>query len=296
MSGPAGPPDLRPLEEAVDRALRSGVDRALPVLGYGEITVVLSWPADEPRWACKRLPVFDSSERADRYGQAIERYVALLRERGVDVQPTTFHKLDLGGRLTVCYAVQPLAAPEAFGPSVLRAADPDPDHPFLVSVLDAICSVADERVAIDGQVSNWAWIDGGLRYFDITTPLMRDAEGGTELDLDVLLAAQPWALRGLVRRFVAPGVLARFHVPRHVVLDLAGNLLKERLHPWLPSVLSSANSRVSPPITTDEVQAFYRSDARIWEMMLRLRRIDRFWQRKVRRRPYPYLLPGRIER
>lgn len=288
--------DLRPLEEAVVRALDSGDGRELPVLGYGEITVVLSWPRHEPRWACKRLPVFDSPDRADRYGATIDRYVAVLRERGVDVQQTTFEKLALSDYLTVGYAVQPLAPPGAFGPSVLRSSDPDPEHPFLASVMEAICAVADERVAIDGQVSNWAWIDGGLRYFDITTPLLRDDSGVSELDLDVLLGAQPWVLRGLVRRFVAPGVLARFHDPRNVMLDLAGNLLKERLDPWLPGVLHAANRLVSPPITADEVRAFYRSDARIWELMLRLRRLDRFWRRTVRRGRYPYLLPGPIER
>lgn len=290
------PADLRMLEDAVTEALERGAGRELPVLGHGEITVVLGWPTEDPHWACKRLPVFESSARADRYGESIERYVELLTERGVEVQPTSFEKLDLAGGSTVAYVVQPLADPEVFGPSLLRSAEPDPDHPFLASVIDSICAVADDRVAIDGQMSNWARVDGALRYFDITTPLMRDAAGHSELDLGVLLATQPWALRGLVRRFVAPGVLDRYHEPRHVMLDLAGNLLKERLRSWLPSVLTSINRRISAPISADEVEDYYRSDARIWELMLRLRKVDRFWQRKVRRRPYPYLLPGHIER
>ena len=40
----------------------------------------------------------------------------------------------------------------------------------------------------------------------------------------------------------------------------------------------------------------YASDARLWEVLLRLRRLDRAWQRRVRRREYPFLLPGRIDR
>jgi hypothetical protein len=32
------------------------------------------------------------------------------------------------------------------------------------------------------------------------------------------------------------------------------------------------------------------------ELLQRLRRADRWWQRTVRRRPYPFLLPGRIDR
>jgi len=44
------------------------------------------------------------------------------------------------------------------------------------------------------------------------------------------------------------------------------------------------------------VRRYYRSDARLWELMLRLRRADRWWQRRIRRRTYPFLLPGHIER
>jgi hypothetical protein len=50
------------------------------------------------------------------------------------------------------------------------------------------------------------------------------------------------------------------------------------------------------PLTGSEVRADYRSDARRWALMLGLRRLDRFWQHRVRRRTYPFLLPERIAR
>jgi hypothetical protein len=34
----------------------------------------------------------------------------------------------------------------------------------------------------------------------------------------------------------------------------------------------------------------------MWEILLRLRRADRWWQRTVRRRGYPFLLPGPVDR
>jgi hypothetical protein len=34
----------------------------------------------------------------------------------------------------------------------------------------------------------------------------------------------------------------------------------------------------------------------MWGLLQRLRRIDRSWQRRVRRRQYPFLLPGKVER
>jgi hypothetical protein len=103
-------------------------------------------------------------------------------------------------------------------------------------------------------------------------------------------------LQAPVKRFVIPDVLERYHQPRTVVLDLAANLLKERLDQHIPTVLAAAGDRLEPPLLEDEVRADYRTDARTWAALQALRRADRFWQRRVRRRPYPFLLPDRIDR
>ena len=83
---------------------------------------------------------------------------------------------------------------------------------------------------------------------------------------------------------------------RHVLVDLAANLVTEDLADRITPVLSAVNDVVSPAVTEDEVRGYYRSDARLWEVMLRPRHADRWWQSTVRRRPYPFLLPGPIER
>jgi hypothetical protein len=116
------------------------------------------------------------------------------------------------------------------------------------------------------------------------------------LDVELFLAAYPWLLRAPIGRFVAPDVVSAYRDPRHVLLDLTANLVKERLDHWIPPVVEAVNRRVAPPVTEDEARRYYRRDARLWATMLRLRRIDRWWQRHVRRRPYPFLLPGAIER
>ena len=76
----------------------------------------------------------------------------------------------------------------------------------------------------------------------------------------------------------------------------AANLQKEGLSEWIPPALEVINAQVSPTVTPEEVERYYRSDARLWEAMLKLRRADRWWQRRVRRRDYPFLLPGHIDR
>jgi hypothetical protein len=103
-------------------------------------------------------------------------------------------------------------------------------------------------------------------------------------------------LRGAIKRFVAPRILDGYRVLRSVYLDLCGNLIKQGLAHWLPSFLEEVNRHLEQPMSVDQVHDYYRSDARLWSLLLRIRRLDRTWQRRVRRRPYPFLLPRQIER
>jgi hypothetical protein len=152
------------------------------------------------------------------------------------------------------------------------------------------------ELGLDGQMSNWAVAGGELIYLDVTTPMMRDGAGAERLDTGLFLASLPWALRGPVRRFLLGGILEKYYQPRGVVLDALANLVKERLERWLPAFLEESNARVRPALSQEEVRRYYAADARTWALLQRLRRLDRAWQRRVRRRPYPFLLPGRIER
>jgi hypothetical protein len=295
---PLGDAPLDEVEQAVQRALATGDDDALTVLGYGEISLVVGWPTGAPRWACKRLPRFASAAAAARYTSHLEGYLETLRARGVEPAPTAFATVATDDGGCVGYVVQPVLAPDALVPAVLRAAEPDADHPVLRGICDAVPAVVDDRTGLDAQVSNWAVADDGvaLRYLDVSTPMVFGDDGRLVLDLGLFLAAYPWLLRAPIGRFLAPGVIGAYRDSRHVLVDLAANLIKERLTGWLPVAVVAASRVVAPAITADEVRAYYRSDARLWEVMWRLRRADRWWQRRVRRRTYPFLLPGPIVR
>jgi hypothetical protein len=291
---------LDQIEAAVARALTSGLDDQLRVLGYGEISLVIGWPADEPTWACKRLPAFATTTAFDQYRALFERYLDVLRERGVDPVPSLLRRAptvaSAASGSVVAYVVQAVLPTATLGPEVLRAATPHEGERFLSAIFDHVVAVTDARTGFDAQISNWAQRSGGWSYLDVTTPMLFDADGRFDLDLDLFMAAYPWALRWPIRRFVAPGVVGAYREARHVLVDLAANLVKERLETWIPIAVALTNDRVSPPVTSEEVRRYYRSDARLWEVMLRLRRADRWWQHRVRRRPYPFLLPGPIDR
>jgi len=106
----------------------------------------------------------------------------------------------------------------------------------------------------------------------------------------------PGAVRCVaLRRVVLGSILDKYYDPRGVVLDLLGNLHKERLADHVPGFLDLANATLRPPLTEPEVRRYYASDARTWAALQRLRRLDRLAHRALGR-TYPFLLPGPIER
>jgi hypothetical protein len=244
--------------------------------------------------------VFADVAAAEAWGVLIHEYVETLERLGVRCVPWQWRSTAAAGDGAVGggvsgWVLQPVL-PAASLATNLLATDAVRARDVFGGILDAVGAVVDDRVGLDAQLSNWAVIGDELVYFDITTPLLRDAAGRPRMDLSVLSATMPAALRPVVRRFVAPGIVAAYHRPRDVAVDLVGNLVKERLNTLVPVAIDAANRGVDPPITPDEVERWYRSDARMWEVLLRLRRADRWWQRRVRRRTYPFLLPERIER
>ncbi len=288
--------ELELLEEHVEAALR-GTPDGLTLLGHGEISLVLGWPADNPRMAAKRLPLFADARALEAYRAILSEYLQALEETGVQVAATELHQVRKPCGKIAAYCVQELLPADSLAPRVLRAADPAQGHPLVQAIVAATARTVSARVGLDAQLSNWAWSDDGpLVYLDITTPLLADDDGQGRLDPDLFLAAFPWLLRGSLKRWVIPGLLRRYHALRSVLLDLCANLIKERLNAWMPAFLAAANRHLDKPLSAAEAERDYRSDARLWEVMLRLRRLDRAWQRHVRRRVYPFLLPQAIAR
>jgi hypothetical protein len=289
--------ELRELDRLVEQALARGEEGTLPVLGYGEISLVLAWPRGAPAFACKRLPVFPSRERLETYRGALDDYLEALDAAGVDVVDTELRSVELGGGEVAGYVVQPILPAELVAPAVLARADPAVGHPLVEAVAETAAKVVGPRVGLDAQLANWVWDNGGLVYIDVSTPLIWGADGSPRLDVDLISRAFPWVMRGPLRRFVAPGILDTYRDLRKVYFDLCGNLIKERLEPWLPAFVEQANRHLgADPLSIADVQRYYRSDRRLWAALLRIRRLDRSWQHHVRRRPYPFLLPKDTER
>jgi hypothetical protein len=287
--------DLEALDRAHLDALRRQRPDALPVVGYGEISLAFGWPPPRPTVVAKSLPPFADPQRLHRYAALLDDYLAVLADRGVAVLPSAVRSVADGPQRRA-YVLQPWVAPDRIVPNVLATADDERAGSVCRELVTNVLRACDAHVGIDGQVSNWALDGARLHYLDVSTPMLRDASGTDRLDTGPFVAAVPWLVRWPVRRFVAPALLAPYHDPRRVLLDTAGNLLRERLAHRLPVLLEAANPYLDAPLTVAEVHRFYRGNARVWSTMQALRRADRAWQRHVRRRPYGFLLPDGYRR
>lgn len=291
------PDELGALEARVARQLADPDGQHVEVLGYGEISCVVACDGAAGRYACKRLPPFPDAASVARYRDVAERYLDALRARGIRVVPSALATTEAASGGPAVYWVQPALPAGSLAPAWLRSCgDRAPGEALLGRVVEAAAAAIDERVGLDAQLSNWALVGDELYYLDVTTPLLRDTAGQMELDAGVFLASLPWLLRAPVRRLMLGEILAHYHAARPALVDLAANFHKERLTDWIAPLLAQVNARVEPRVSDDELLRYYRSDARTWALLLWLRRRDRAWQRHVRQRVYPFLLPGRIVR
>lgn len=287
-----GPDELRALEDEVSVALAARDPSRLPLLGHGEISLVLGWPSGDPTVACKRLPLFRDAAAFERYAAVVRRYIDELRAGGARVVETDLHHLVRPDGRVVGFHVQPVLPAHVLGSTVLRGGDPSRGHPIVPAVVDTVVRVTHPRLGVDAQLSNWAWLDGEAWQLDLTTPFLLDERRRPAFDLVPFLAGLPAAVRPLVRREMVT-MIRRWTSARGALLDMTANLLKEGLDPWVDPVVEEVNARVAPPISRREAARVYHGDRRLWPLLLRLEHANGWWQRHVRRRPFEFLVPER---
>ena len=288
--------DLEQLEAQVRSAFDSGGHSSLGVLGYGEGSVVLNLETDRGGLACKRLPTLPNRQRFELYQQSLYDYLRCLADKGLRVADTeVWHQVLPSGKV-VAYCVQDALPSGHLCSTLLHTEDESWARDFFGRFLDLVERVVTPTLGLDAQASNWMDLGGELVYLDVTTPLMRDDHGRERLDVRLFVSSLPWILRAPVRLTMTRAMLEKYYSVRGVILDFLGNLHKEGLAELVPALLSQANARLKVPISYREAAAYYARDARTWESIQRLRRADRLWQLRVRRRPYCFLLPPDVRR
>jgi hypothetical protein len=298
---------LREFEERLKPWKVSGRDAAdgVHVLGFGEISTVFAI-GDDVRTAFKRMPLFSSVEQAGEYAKSYRRYTGFLLEAGLELPEDETAVVGAPGRPVVLYIAQRRLPPERFCHVLLHGLEAPACRTFFAAVAERISRVWDfnERrrpgvqLAIDGQLSNWVFLEDGHVFFvDTSTPMFR-LDGVEQLDPELILASAPGFLVWILRLAFLDEVMSRYYDPRRVFLDLVANLFKEGREDLVDVALPVVNDRLPPEamITADEVRKYYSSDKVIWSVFLAFRKFDRWVKTRIGGRRYEFVLPGKIRR
>ncbi|MFF3885516.1 DUF6206 family protein [Streptomyces sp. NPDC001914] len=281
----------------LEAAIEAGHTGDLRVVGFGEITLAVSWPQQEPSLVVKRLPPFRGRSEFDAYHGLLTDWTAEMERRGVGVVETELHAVDHPRWGVLGYLVQPLLRAEDLAVERVRRGSETESREVLAQVVAAIAAAVDGSAALDAQLPNWCVrADGSLAIMDVSTPFLRDTEGRDRLSTDLFVRGYPALLRPLLASRVLPSVIDAYHTPRTAFRDFAGNLIRTGFDRHLPFALEQAATVLGvDDLTEAEVRESFAQDARMWGVLQTLRRSDRWWQRTVRRRPYPALLPPKYD-
>lgn len=279
------------------------------LLGYGEISAIFRIKGDD-RAAYKRMPLFSEKDAAEKYVGLYQDYCRLLGEAGLSLPDTDTAIIHAPGRPVVVYIAQELLPADYFGHHLIRTLDEKSCFQLVEQVAGEIAKVwhynaasaPDVELALDGQISNWVGQDAGredgLVYIDTSTPLLRLA-GIEQMDPEPLLKSAPGFLRWILRWLFVDDVINRYYDHQQVLIDIAANFYKEQRPELIPGTVEIFNQRLlegQKPLTTKDVEKYYRQDKMIWQLFLAFRRVDRFLTTNLMRKRYEFILPGKIER
>ncbi len=314
---------LKEFERGLDPSRPEESKIPAKVLGYGEISTVFEIK-EEPQKALayKRMPIFKYQKEIDHYETIYNEYNRILNDRiGINVPPYGLASFISDKENIICFDVQEKLPSESFGNKLIHTLDDKDVITFLSTVLRQLKKVwdfnkenASLEIGIDGQISNWAIRDFDpnsphidpetqLYYIDTSTPFIRK-NGEEQLDPELFLRSAPSFLLWLIRWLFLEGVMTRYYDFHLVVVDLIANFYKEQRPDLILGLTQAANDFFAKeakslniaPVTTKEIRSYYKQDALIWTIFLALRRLDRFIHKGVLRKPYVYILPGKIKR
>lgn len=269
-------------------ALKVRDESRLAIIGRGEVTIALGWPAADPQFVCKRTPPF-IPEEFRQYQALVHEYVDELRASGQAVADTEVIGIERGDTI-VAYVVQPMLDTATLGDSVLKASEPNPNLPFLTAVADAAAR-ATAKCSLDAQVTNFAWDGEELTLIDVGTPFLWTDSGDLRFEMKPFARMLPAPSRSLAIRELTK-VVARWNNSRIVAVDVVANLLREGLNEWTDPMLVALNRRLEfdEPITLAEAQAHYEEDQKIFPTLVKLQKVERWWQEKIRKQTYQWFI------
>ncbi len=294
---------LQEFEEGLDPLNPERSKIPAKIIGYGEISSIFRIEGYSKR-IYKRMPLFETKEQAVAYDKNYKQYVEYLKSAGLNL-PKDFSKITKS-RKYVLYLGQEEFLKSNLCHNRLHTQSKQENIDMLNNIFVEIKKVyqfnqqnnSKIELSIDGQVSNWSFVENKLFYFDTSTPLFK-IDGTEQMNPELLLNSTPKILRWLIRSFFLQDVMDRYYDLHLVYLDLIANLYKEQKAELIDAVLEKSNYLLPKEIgriTRKEVDKYYKEDKFIWQLFLVLRRMDRWVSRNILGRQYEFILPGKIRR
>jgi len=282
---------------------------AIPVqiLGYGEISAILKIGGDSDR-VYKRMPLFSRVEDAEAYRALYREYCSVLQQIGLNLPEDDAAIIPGPSGNIVLYFLQQRLPAESFCNLSIRTLAKNELTQLVETIIASLKSIwqFNDRAlpaletAVDGQLSNWAWVGEPkqLVLVDTSTPFLRK-NGVEQLDVELLLKTVPGFIRWAIRRLNLDDVIGRYYDRRQVLIDLVGNLYKEQrpdLIPLFVDIVNTSTVGIVEPLDKGEIERYYRADKRLWTLFSGLRRAERFITAHLLRRRYEFILPGTVKR
>jgi len=280
---------------------------SVKILGYGEISAILQIGDDLDK-VYKRMPLFSRLEDAEAYRSLYREYCRILQQIGLTLPEDETAVIPGPTGVSVLYFLQRRLPAASFGNLLVRSLAKNELTAMIEAIVATLRSIwgfndkalPDLETAVDGQLSNWAWIGDPkqLVLVDTSTPFLRK-NGREQLDVELLLKSVPGFIRWAIRRLNLEDVIGRYYDRRQVLIDLVGNLYKEQrpdLIPLFIDVVNGNTAGIVEALKKEEIERYYRADKRLWTLFSGLRRADRFITTHLLRRRYEFILPGSVKR
>ncbi|MEM9521400.1 MAG: DUF6206 family protein [Actinomycetota bacterium] len=282
--------ELLALEATIQVAQRRRSLEGLKVLGFGEVSIAVGWPVEQPRFVAKRLIPVDDAAELDEPLAAIDEFVAGVRSNGGNALPHATRRIQRDDGRHVGYVVQPLVPADELAEKVLERETPEAGHPLLVAVRDFVMATTDDHLIMDAQVPNFAWRDDEVWLLDITSPASFDANDKLVYpNLPLANQLVPALLRPALGK-ASTDIYKLYRYPHGALTQVAVFLHRVHADAWVEPAIATFNEVLDEPIDPAVVAARWERNVKDFPRVKKLLMIQRAWQENVRRRPYEYLI------
>lgn len=282
--------DVVGVEIQIRQAQKTSKIDHMKVLGFGEVSVAVGWPSDAPKMVLKRMVPGTNTAESQADLDNVQAFIDHIEARGGAVVPTTLelHTRADDGK-AIPYLIQPAIPKELMAETVLETDTPVPDHPILVALHDYVRDVSTDDFTIDPQLANFAWDGERLSIFDVSTPMIWDADGKLDMRLDSILYALPQILRPVATKSLED-IMGYYRGLHGSLTQTCVFLRRTGLDDWAEAARQTFNTRLDTPIDADEVNSRFESQVKEFPRVKQMAKMRRFWVRNVRRQEFEYII------